>query len=636
MSTYLLCPINWAQINANGVPISGGKIYTYLAGSSTPGDTFTDNTGGTKQQNPITLNTRGLPDSPIWMLAGQALKIIIKDASGITISGGADGITGVGDTSTGPSFSQLAAPTGAGVVGQIAAAAAAIATTVQERLRREIDLLDFMTSAEKTDVLSGTGSMDVTAAVQACIDYTETIAWVVAEGGRPAIILPSGVMKTAEVVFSKKMTLVCRGLLYWVQKAGSTASHLTVGIQDIAGTSLDDLASPVIYGNVVFIGNRTDATPGTAHAINCTDTAWTAATQYSPAILIGGGVRIYGYTGDGIYLGANRNNAILHGVVQRYCNRNGMSTYGYDHQIYGGTFGENVSAGVKGQAGGMNCFYGTAIFGNDTNVDLSSFVNGPFQFIGGSNDLAQRNGFYSNSPAEHVLAVRFSKNSASAANTYSDIYLNSTGGVRDDSNHVLDTQAVKYLIENPGGAKVRMNASFLTSGSVPYGTAITSDFSKLVYAGTGNDWIGSVGAGTLVGYVGSAAGWKLDSSFNHFYKPPIVESANPQSWFYDTDAGANVGKWVWNVNGTACQFNASNDAQDTFTNAFAVNRSGAAITNVTYGVPVGLSSYAKASLPTTAGASGQMIYVTDDTGGATPAFCDGANWRRTADRNVIS
>lgn len=48
-----------------------------------------------------------------------------------------------------------------------------------------------------------------------------------------------------------------------------------------------------------------------------------------------------------------------------------------------------------------------------------------------------------------------------------------------------------------------------------------------------------------------------------------------------------------------------------------------------------LRSYAKASLPSAATA-GQLIYVSDDTGGATPAFSDGTNWRRVADRNVIS
>lgn len=32
----------------------------------------------------------------------------------------------------------------------------------------------------------------------------------------------------------------------------------------------------------------------------------------------------------------------------------------------------------------------------------------------------------------------------------------------------------------------------------------------------------------------------------------------------------------------------------------------------------------------------KLIYVTDETGGAVPAFCDGTNFRRVTDRAIIS
>lgn len=47
--------------------------------------------------------------------------------------------------------------------------------------------------------------------------------------------------------------------------------------------------------------------------------------------------------------------------------------------------------------------------------------------------------------------------------------------------------------------------------------------------------------------------------------------------------------------------------------------------------------YAKADLPTPKDVTKRyMVFVTDDAGGSTPAFWDGANWRRTSDRAVIS
>ena len=46
-------------------------------------------------------------------------------------------------------------------------------------------------------------------------------------------------------------------------------------------------------------------------------------------------------------------------------------------------------------------------------------------------------------------------------------------------------------------------------------------------------------------------------------------------------------------------------------------------------------SFKVASLPN-AGVPGQMIYVSDESGGATMAFSDGSNWRRITDRQIVS
>nr|WP_246627878.1 glycoside hydrolase family 55 protein [Paenibacillus oenotherae] len=51
--------------------------------------------------------------------------------------------------------------------------------------------------------------------------------------------------------------------------------------------------------------------------------------------------------------------------------------------------------------------------------------------------------------------------------------------------------------------------------------------------------------------------------------------------------------------------------------------------------PPVLPSFAKESLPSVTPA-GSQIFVTDDVGGPTPAYSDGMNWRRVADRAIIS
>jgi microcystin-dependent protein len=68
-----------------GIPLAGGKIYTYQAGSSTPLATYTDNTGATANANPIVLGTDGRPATEVWLTYGFNYKFILKTADDTTI-----------------------------------------------------------------------------------------------------------------------------------------------------------------------------------------------------------------------------------------------------------------------------------------------------------------------------------------------------------------------------------------------------------------------------------------------------------------------------------------------------------------------------------------------------------------------
>ena len=53
-------------------------------------------------------------------------------------------------------------------------------------------------------------------------------------------------------------------------------------------------------------------------------------------------------------------------------------------------------------------------------------------------------------------------------------------------------------------------------------------------------------------------------------------------------------------------------------------------------VPAGLPIYIVADVPAAANWTGCLIYVSDETGGATVAFSDGSDWRRVQDRAVVA
>jgi hypothetical protein len=95
-----LSPVgNSPIVDSNGAPLSGGSIYTYLAGTSTPAATYTTSAGDVQQANPITLNANGLPNSPIWLAPGVAMKLVITDEDDVALSPTFDNILGVNDPS---------------------------------------------------------------------------------------------------------------------------------------------------------------------------------------------------------------------------------------------------------------------------------------------------------------------------------------------------------------------------------------------------------------------------------------------------------------------------------------------------------------------------------------------------------
>lgn len=52
--------------------------------------------------------------------------------------------------------------------------------------------------------------------------------------------------------------------------------------------------------------------------------------------------------------------------------------------------------------------------------------------------------------------------------------------------------------------------------------------------------------------------------------------------------------------------------------------------------PNNLASFTVAGVPTASLWTGALIYVSNETGGAVPAFSDGTNWRRVTDRAIIA
>jgi microcystin-dependent protein len=87
MASVLLSSVGNGQqfFDNNGLPLAGGLIYTYQAGSSTLLTTYTTVNGTIANTNPIVLDANGRLPNEIWMLTGYSYKFIIQTSAAVTL-----------------------------------------------------------------------------------------------------------------------------------------------------------------------------------------------------------------------------------------------------------------------------------------------------------------------------------------------------------------------------------------------------------------------------------------------------------------------------------------------------------------------------------------------------------------------
>ena len=80
-----LAGAGWQFFDDNGDPLTGGLLYTYAAGTTTPLTTYSSSTGATANANPIVLDSAGRVSGEVWLTTGSSYKLVLKTSAGVTI-----------------------------------------------------------------------------------------------------------------------------------------------------------------------------------------------------------------------------------------------------------------------------------------------------------------------------------------------------------------------------------------------------------------------------------------------------------------------------------------------------------------------------------------------------------------------
>jgi hypothetical protein len=137
-----------AQFFTNsGVILSGGLVYTYAAGTTTPQAAYTTSAGSTAHTNPIVLDSAGRVPSggEIWLTDAVSYKFVLQTSLAVLIAT-YDNITG----NASGIYAAFAASSGSSLVGFIQSGTGAVATTVQSKLRESVSVKDFGATGDGT------------------------------------------------------------------------------------------------------------------------------------------------------------------------------------------------------------------------------------------------------------------------------------------------------------------------------------------------------------------------------------------------------------------------------------------------------------------------------------------------------
>lgn len=210
----------WQFLDNNGNVLSGGKIYTYIAGTTTPQATFTSRSGALANTNPIILDSAGRTPEQIWSTEGELYKYVVADSNDVTIRtwdyiGGsvvasdlAQNLANTTDNTKGDALVGFRQSKASGFL------TGAVARTVNDKLQEIVSIMDFGAVPD--------GVTDNSDAINAALDYA-------GQNGGGAVYIPDGIFGITRIFIKySNVTLYGNGPSSELKQVGLAPSSFAI------------------------------------------------------------------------------------------------------------------------------------------------------------------------------------------------------------------------------------------------------------------------------------------------------------------------------------------------------------------------------------------------------------------------
>jgi hypothetical protein len=266
-------------LDNNGVMLSGGLIYTYVAGTTTPLAAYTSSTGNIALANPIVLDASGrVPTGQIWLTYGQGYKFIVKTSTG-TLIGTYDNIPSADlpplvNNAASISYEQGATVTAGNFTIGETYLINFIGTTNFQSIGAVSNTVGIYFTA--TGVGSGTGTAQVSRTVQAKLQESVSVKdfGAVGDGITDDTEAIQAAIDSGKSIFFPEASYMASGLTVSTPGQVLYATGNTQIFKNAAGTLITVSASFVEFNGLIFdgsnyAGDNIVATGNNFRLINC-------------------------------------------------------------------------------------------------------------------------------------------------------------------------------------------------------------------------------------------------------------------------------------------------------------------------------------------------------------------------------